>query len=184
MNTTNQVSSVWHTLKTYTVNDPQTFWTMVQAVGVIVTLWFIWRQIKLQRVGNSIVSLSEIEDEWRSPVMAEARKEVCKSFCEGREIGSRSAEHVACFFETLGLYHQRKAFDSEVIWELYSSYVEHYWPMLATQISKIRKEDSTAYTHFEAFCTQMRKISKERNAPSNKSRESLLAFAQKELERR
>jgi hypothetical protein len=187
MNTTNQTCSILHTFKTYTVGDPQTFWMMVQAVGVIITLWLIWRQIKLQGVGNSISSLTELESEWKSDKMAEARREICKCYKDGKDGGIQSAERIACFFETLGLYHERKMFDTVLIWELYSSYVENYWPILKPRIEKMRADDGdhSIYTHFEDFYDRMRVESKNHGAPTDvKTPEVLLAFSKWELERK
>ena len=175
----------FHTIKIYTIGDSQTFWLMVQAIGVISTLVLIWRQIKLQGLGNSISSLTEIEAEWKSDKMAEARREICKCYLDGNAGGIQSAERIACFFETLGLYHQRKMFDTILIWELYSSYVENYWPMLKPRIQKMRDDDGdrSIYTQFEGFYDRMRSVSKKQGAPTDvKTPEVLMAFAKWELE--
>jgi hypothetical protein len=177
--TTNQ--PFW--LKTYTIHDPQTFWIMVQAIGILTTLLLIFRQIQLQRLGNSIISLAEIERIWKERDMINARKIICKNFQDNKELEACAAERIASFFEKLGLYHERKIFDSKIIWELYSHYVENYWGILKKEITlmRINIDDQTIYTHFEKFFNDMAKISKRRNAPdSRKTKEQLLEFSEQE----
>ena len=53
-------------------NDSQWFWAMAQFFAVAITLGFIWRQIHLQRMGNTLASLAQFESRWTSPEMFEA----------------------------------------------------------------------------------------------------------------
>src|SRR5262249_49740185 len=85
-------------------NDSQWFWAMAHFLDVAITLWCIWRQIHLQRMGNTLASLAQFESRWTSPEMLEARKAICKTFQDGRDCNVQSAERVACFFEEIGLY--------------------------------------------------------------------------------
>lgn len=181
---TNQITSVWDTIgKNVIGNDSQWLWSFAQFLTVLIGLFFIYHQIKLQRMANSLSSLTAFEDGWKATEMYAARQETCKNFGENRKGGIQSAERIACFFETLGLYHERKVFETLLIWELYSSYVEHYWPILKPRIVEMRQADCTIYTAFEALYDAMNSISRKRRAPfGEKSRAQLLEFAASELE--
>jgi hypothetical protein len=182
---TNQIATIWQTIGHNTIGtDSQWFWSFAQFVTVLIGLVFIYHQLKLQRMANSLSSLAEFENSWKSQEMMAARQEICGNVCDPKGGGTQSAERISCFFETLGLYLSRKVFDRAIIWELYSYYVEHYWPILKPKITEMRKGDPTIYTAFEALHDKMRVFSEKRGAPSHeKSPEMLLEFAKSELEK-
>jgi len=49
------------------------FWTMAQFLAVVLSLWFIYRQVKLQRLGNMVASLANLKARWHSPEIAKFR---------------------------------------------------------------------------------------------------------------
>jgi hypothetical protein len=167
VNTTNQICPVLHAIKTYTIADPQCFWTMVQAVGIVITLLLIWKQMRIQSAANMLRALSDFSKEWWSTELIDARKEVCRSYRDKKSPGDLSAERISGFFETLGLYYKRNMVDSHLAWGLYSYYVEHYWPILQPAIKEMRKTDNTIFTDFEQFHNEMKAVSKRKNAPSD-----------------
>jgi len=181
---TNQVASIWHTIGHNIIgNDSQWFWAFAQFLTVLIGLVFIYHQLKLQRMANSLSSLAGFETSWKSPEMFAARRETCQNFCEPKKGGTQSAERIAGFFETLGLYHERKVFSTDLIWELYSFYVENYWPILKPKIVEMRKGDSTIYTAFEQLYENTKAFSRKRGAPyDSKSQQVLIDFAKSELE--
>lgn len=180
---TNQPTSVWQVITHNTAgNDSAWFWTMVQAIGVILTLYLILRQIRLQRMANTLTTLADFQRRWEANEMSEARKAICKAYREQKPLPVQSAERVSCFFEELGLYRHKKVFDKYTVWELYSYYVEHYWPLLKPRIEDMRKEDKTVYTSFEALHRETKKVSKKRGAPTDaKPPEVLAEFIKEEL---
>jgi hypothetical protein len=185
MNTTNQTCPFLHTIKTYTIADPQCFWIMVQAVGIVITLLLIWKQMRLQSAANMLRALSDFSKEWWSTELMDARKEVCKSFRDKKSPGDLAAERVSGFFETLGLYYKRNIIDTHLAWGLYSYYVEHYWPILQPTIIEMRRADKTIFTDFENFHDTMKAVSKKKNAPADiKPEEVLMEFAKSELARK
>lgn len=185
MNATNQLGSILHAIKIYTIAEPQSFWAMVQAIGIIVTLWFIWRQLRLQSTANMLSALSEFSAEWWSPDLKSARKEVCQSFRDDKVMGNLAAERVCGFFEKLGLYHKRNIVDSHLAWEMYSYYVEHYWPILEPTLLDLRKDDKTIFTAFELFHKDMKHFSKKLKVPCDDKRPDVLKdFAKSELARK
>jgi hypothetical protein len=165
-------------------NDSQWFWAMAQFFAVAITLGFIWRQIHLQRMGNTLASLAQFESRWTSPEMFEARKAICTAFRDEAPCSVQSAERVACFFEEIGLYVSKKVFGLDIVWELYSTYVEHYWPMLQPRVLDLQKGDPTVYASFQRLHAEVQKFSKQQGAPFNTfTRDQLLEFAAEELDK-
>ena len=165
-------------------NDSQWFWAMAQFFAVAITLGFIWRQIHLQRMGNTLSSLAQFETRWTSPEMFAARKAICTAFRDETPYSVQSSERVACFFEEIGLYVSKKVFELDIVWELYSTYIEHYWPILQPRVLDLQKGDPTVYTSFQRLHTEIQKRSKKQGAPSNTfTRDQLLEFAAEELDK-
>jgi hypothetical protein len=157
---------------------------MAQFFAVAITLWFIWRQIHLQRMGNTLASLAQFETRWTSPEMFEARKTICKAFQDKTNCSVQSAERVACFFEELGLYVKKKVFELDIVWELYSTYIEHYWPILKSRVEDMQKGDPTVYTSFQTLHKRIQQFSQTQGAPCGTfTREQLLEFAAEELDK-
>jgi hypothetical protein len=157
---------------------------MAQFLAILISLAFIYRQIRLQRMGNSLTTLAQFETRWTSEEMVQARKTVCTTFRDNERIGVQSAERIASFFEEIGLYVQKKVFDLDLVWELYSTYIEHYWPILEPRMSELRRNDPTVYTNFHMLHKKVKKFSAKRGAPSDSfSREQLLKFAEEELQK-
>jgi hypothetical protein len=116
--------------------------------------------------------------------MLKARKAICAAYREGKKCNVQSSEAVASFFEEIGLYVTKKVFEPDIVWDLYSSYIEHYWPMLKSRIEELRRDDPTPYTHFEVLHTKMHKQSVNRRAPSTTpTHEQLLEFTAEELDK-
>lgn len=47
------------------------FWTMFQAVVVAITLYLIYRQVRIGRYSNMLDTLARLDEKWRSEVMPE-----------------------------------------------------------------------------------------------------------------
>lgn len=185
MSATNAVNTaVTEILRNLHGNDSQWFWAMAQFVAVLITLMFICRQIRLQRMGNSLTTLAQFASRWSSQEMLEARTAVCRATCDNAPYSSQAAERISSFFEEIGLYVREDVFDLTIVWELYGAYVEHYWPLLRPRIADIQDRDATAYANFEGLHKQIKKLSKKRGAPSEPfSEEQLIEFAREELDR-
>lgn len=165
-------------------NDSQWFWAMAQFFAVAITLLSIWRQIHLQRMGNTLASLAQFETRWTSPEMFEARKAICTAFQDETKCSVQSAERVACFFEEIGLYVKKKVFELDIVWELYSTYIEHYWPILESRVLDMQKEDPTVYKSFQSLHTQIKQFSATQGTPVVVfTREQLLEFVAEELDK-
>lgn len=152
----------WAPLAWQLVGDSSTwFWTMVQAVAVLVTLLGILRQVRLQSEANVLATLQGIEERWESQELVEARLKVARDVIAGRLEWGKEAARLTRFFETLGMYLRRKVFSVDLVWDLYSMPAEYLWQGLHPMIEYIRRQDATAYTNFEylyaRFAEQSRK---------------------------
>ena len=135
-------------------------------------------------MGNTLSSLAQFETRWTSPEMFAARKAICTAFRDETPYSVQSSERVACFFEEIGLYVSKKVFELDIVWELYSTYIEHYWPILQPRVLDLQKGDPTVYTSFQRLHTEIQKRSKKQGAPSNTfTRDQLLEFAAEELDK-
>src|SRR5690349_16707861 len=102
MTNTNSVS--YQIIHNLIGNDSQWFWAMAQFLAVAITLAFIARQIRLQRMSNSLAALAKFEERWTSKETLDARKALCTTFRSGTRCSVQAAEKLACFFEEIGLY--------------------------------------------------------------------------------
>ena len=165
-------------------NDSQWFWAMAQVFAVAISLWFIWRQIHFQRMANSLSTLAQFESRWTSQEMSAARKAVCEAFRDNARFGAQSTERVACFFEELGLHVTSKVFELAMVWELYSTYIEHYWPILEPRVAEMQKKDPSVYTSFQDLHRRIKEHSRKKKAPAGVfSHEELLDFVKEELDK-
>lgn len=153
------------------------FWTfgqfvfaLVQVLVVPITLFFIWRQVKLQTEQTAIEAKSHIlqsvctiQDYWISETMQRARHDVCNRWKDGTSDFDGACDHIANFFEELGTFAKIKAIPNETIWDVWSWDVEHYWHMFEEGILKVRKEyNECVFCEFEELYKTMRTLSKGR----------------------
>jgi len=149
--------------------ESEWFWVMVQAVAVIVTGFFILRQLRLQKNAHLVSSFAILHDRWNSQMMLRARHTVCQNHKHDLEQIPFEDALVGMFFEELGGYCRLGHLDIDIAWENYSFYVEHYWIMLRNQIICYRKNngnDSSYYYHFEKLYHDFRDISRQKKTPS------------------
>src|SRR3990172_10856986 len=96
------------------------FWAMLQFFAVAVSLWFIYRQIRLQAQANMLQALEALADKWNGEFLLQCRHEACSKYPrENLKIGNADSA-VLGFFEDLGLYYKKGVFDIETVWERYS----------------------------------------------------------------
>ena len=165
-------------------NDGSWLWALIQALAVVVSLFFISRQIRIQTATHVVQSLSTINARWNSDTMIRARFDVCSRCASKRFEFDGVADYVAEFLEELGMYLKIRAVSPEQMWQAQSWYIEHYYWMFKEGIEQVRSEhkDESLYTGFESLFATMTLISKRHRAPTfRRSPEDLLAFAKSEL---
>ena len=147
--------------------DSSWFWAMCQFIVITISLIFIYRQLRIQRQANALSSLKSLDDKWRSINMAKARYAVCKKCGHDDKKIRHNEENILDFFEEMGLFLKRKVFDKKAIWEFYSYYIEHYWPILQPKIVEIRAEtqDKTWFSNFEYLYKKCVLVSNKKGTP-------------------
>ncbi|HEX8131732.1 MAG TPA: hypothetical protein VF527_21735 [Pyrinomonadaceae bacterium] len=140
------------------------FWSMAQFLAVSLTLFFIYRQIKLQGYGNMLSSLNALQERWRAETLRNARRLVCESYQQKTNEINEPELLVAGFFEELGLYLKKKALETDLVWELYSFWIENYWRMLEPSILATRSKatDDSWFSNFQYLYEQMAVYSKQK----------------------
>jgi len=167
--------------------DSAWFWSMVQVLLIGFSVWFIAKQIRVQGHANMLHALFGLAGKWSGDRMLESRMAVCAASKEEDSEKRLDEKHqrVASFFEDIGVYLRYGCFTREAIWEGYSYYIEHYWPLLEERIEIYRTEtgDDTWFENFEALYREMRKVSKKKGAPTNRRSDGEIAqFARGELQ--
>ncbi len=160
------------------------FWAMAQFVAIVVTLPFIYRQVRLQAQANMLQTLEALAQKWDSPTLRAARSAACKAHPRiDHRIGAIEYE-VAGFFEDLALYFKRGVFDIDIIWERWSYFIEHYWAMFKPSIESMRgsTRDDTWFSCFEYLSLHIERTSRRRRVPFAKSAREIQAFIVGELE--
>jgi len=137
----------------------QWFWSMAQFAAVVISLIFIYRQIKVHRQRNMLQAMASFDQKWGSNDFLAYRIATCERYDLGILKISRTEGEVLGFFEDLGIYLRRKVFDEKLVWDKYSYYVEHYWLMYEKHISeyRARENDSSWYDQFEYLNDEMKR---------------------------
>ena len=166
------------------------FWTMLQAIVVAITLYLIYRQLRVGRYSNMLDTLARLDEKWFSEVMLKARHGICCDYVnpekkEDRRITYREAM-VLDFFEDIGIFLKRRVLEKETVWESYSYSIEHYSQMLQVRVTEFRasSKDQSWYDNFQALAETMRKVSKKRGASTqDKTEQEMKLFARGEIQR-
>jgi hypothetical protein len=129
---------------------------------VAVSLYLIYKQIRIQSHANMLTALFELSNKWNTPHMLESRSNVSESALKDKRNRAinQDEERIASFFEEIGFYLSQGAFTAEAIWEQYSYYIEHYWPMLEPHVLEFRKaeRDDTWFEQFERLYNRMQRL--------------------------
>lgn len=160
------------------------FWVMVQCAGVLITLFFILRQIKLQKDSHLVNSFSILQDRWNSRMMLNARRDICLRHRDNHGRLDGTMHHLCLFFEEMGAFCSKGVLDIDVVWEIYSFEIEHYWVMARDSVTNFRREqkDDTFYYHFRKLYHSTKVLGGKKGAPDHeKTRDDVESFIELEL---
>jgi hypothetical protein len=155
------------------------FWSMIQAIVVAVSLYLIYRQLRAQRLANTLTTLKAMDSRWNDGRLAVARSMICSAYPSADTNIDFYEEDVLTFLEELGIYVKSGAFDIHSVWDLYSYYIEHYWPILEPKVKDLRavEQDDSYYEKAEWLYGRICKQSIRRKARPRKTAEQLSRFA-------
>lgn len=160
------------------------FWTMIQCAVVVFTLLFILRQIKIQNDAHLVNSFAILQNRWTSPMMLHARRDLCLRSQRANHRLDGTVHYLCLFFEELGAFCSKNVLDPDIVWEVYSFEIEHYWVMTRDSIIHFRKaqHDMTFYYHFEKLYARTRDLGLKKGAPGHeRTKEDIEGFIEHEL---
>jgi hypothetical protein len=145
--------------------ENQWFWAAINCALICITVFVIWRQLRLQRFSHVIQSMFLFDQRWRSAEMLTARREVCEHYAPDEDTLNRPEDFVSRFFEDLGTYVIHRALPLRFVWSTFGYDIEHYWPMLFASIRRLRQEtgDITLFVSFERLHRRFRRYGRWRS---------------------
>ncbi len=163
--------------------DDSWFWSMCQFFVLLCTLIIVVRQLGIQRQANMLATLEAMRRNWKSDTFESARKVVCQGFLKNNVKIDKSEEIVLGFFEDMAIYWEKKVLTIDLLWEMYSYYIEHYGAMLRKNIKEIRnqKKDKTFFSNFDKLYRSICEYSKKKGAYPGKTQDELELFANSEI---
>jgi len=130
-----------------------TFWLAIASVGALITLAFIYYQIRTSRMIAASNFLLELVKKFDSKDMRICRKRLAKAIKEtpGDNQKIDACSDVPGFFDDVGLLLKMKAVPIEIVWSSFSYWVLGYYRLLDNYINWARKEDNdpSYYAYFE-----------------------------------
>jgi [ribosomal protein S18]-alanine N-acetyltransferase len=169
------------------VSSP-TFWTAVAAVGTVVALLFIQRQLKHARHVSAYEFLRKEDDRFREPEMRGRRSDLALallSYPEDYEALDEVADYLLDYFEDLGLIIKSRLAPPYFMWTMNCYYVLRYWHGLHNYITWARAqwEDRTLYADFEYLYRAVSKVERRETgrAKIEFTQEEIREFLQEEL---
>jgi len=144
-------------------------WAALHFVVLVAAGVFTMRQVYLNRRANMLETIQHMNEKWDSDLLLKLRRDACITYLTIRGGESRSSSLeidlkqgiVLGFFEELGLYSKKRVFEDEVVWDMFSYYIQHYWAMLEPHIMEFRrsKDDPSWFEKFEYLDERMKKYS-------------------------
>ena len=172
-------------METFTKNlTEEWFWAMMQFFVVAITLFFIYKQVKVQAATHIVQTLNTICNRWNSESMMRARYKVCSDWVNGEHKFDGVDEYVAEFMEELSAYLKIEAVPPKTLWGVQSWNIEHYYCMFRDGIIKMREENKevTLYQGFEKLYEAMQEVSRDMQVPNfERKKLELDRFAKTEL---
>ncbi len=166
--------------------ESEWFWMMCQVFIVLFTFAFVLRQLKLQNDSHLVNSFDILNKRWNSETMLKARRMVCEQYEKDHDGVSGSMEYVCLFFEELGTFTASKVLNIDLVWEIYSFEIEHYWVIANDDIIDFRQNqnDNSFYYHFERLYCRILELSAAKKVPSSKrTRKEVKQFIEEELKK-
>jgi hypothetical protein len=117
-------------------------------------------------------------------MMLNARRDNCLRHRDNNGRLDGTMHHLCLFFEEVGAFCSKGVLDIDVVWEIYSFEIEHYWVMARDSITKFKRDqkDDTFYYHFKRLYQSTQKLGRKKGAPDHeKTREDIDSFIELEL---
>jgi hypothetical protein len=136
--------------------------------------------MRLQASSHIVSTLDNFYNRWNSSEMLRARHRTAQRTLAREMTFSASMQHVAEYFEIMGVLVRIQAIEPKIIWDLSSTYIQGYWSMFKDRILELRREmrDLSAFSEFEALYNNMRQLTVEKQLPDfDHSIQDIISFA-------
>lgn len=131
------------------------FWSMLQFVIVALTLYAIYRQLRLQASASAIEQATALQRDWHaSELLMRSRLAVLIARRDGADPGATvraAASEIGNFWERVGLLVRAGHLDRRLVYEYLGGQVQLWWALLAATEKRWRdsERDSSIHEHFE-----------------------------------
>ena len=159
----------------------QAFWEAIAAIGTIISLIFIYRQISNTKNVTALDFLLKEDARFRSPRMKRSRSNLAHillSNPENYDGMSDYADDILDYFENLGMMLRKRIVDEDFLWTFKGYWILCYWTGLEKYVewSRKRYHDGTLWSEFERLSGRISKVEIKNNGEAGKSSEEMLEF--------
>lgn len=163
------------------------FWLALGSVGGLITLFFIYYQIRMSKLISAADFLLKFEDKFNSNKMRRNRKKLMSIIKDTPDDHRRidASRDVLDFFDDLAVLMEMKVISKELLWSEFCYWVLRYQALLKEYIAWLRKDenDMTLYVDFENMCNEIRKVEeKERQKKVKMTSSQLQEFIKEEMQ--
>jgi hypothetical protein len=136
------------------------FWSMLQFVIVAITLYAIYRQVRLQGSSSAIEQVAALERDWTAEAMTRSRLAVLNSLRDGEDskaVPGQAGGLIGNFRERVGYLVKAGHIRPELVWEYSATRFETWWAWLTpfAEESRRRFEVTQIFENFEWLAGQM-----------------------------
>jgi hypothetical protein len=135
------------------------FWSMLQFVIVAITLYAIYRQVRLQASSSAIEQITAFEHDWNTEGMARSRLTVLHALRDGVDPSKlpSQAAGIGNFWERIGYLVKAGHVDAALVWEYFGNTIETWWAWLAPYAASSRQQFDVPgiFENFEWIAAQM-----------------------------
>jgi hypothetical protein len=152
------------------------FWSMLQFVIVAITLYAIYRQVRLQASTSAIDQVTALEHDWDAEGMARSRLAVLQALRDGvdpSKVPADAAGAIAHFWERVGYLVATGHIEPSLVWEYFSNSIGTWWAWLTpyARASRERFEVPGILENFERLASEMAGQPRDRPARSTSQRQ-------------
>jgi hypothetical protein len=143
---------------------------MLQFVIVAVTLYAIYRQVRLQAAAAAIEQVASISREWMSEAMARHRLAVLTALRDGDDpahIPPNAAGELSNFWERVAYLVREGHIDTRLVHEYFSSNVRLWWEWLEpnNRMERERRGEPAISEHFEWLAQTLAEMDRQGGVP-------------------
>ncbi|MEO6208200.1 MAG: hypothetical protein ABIP77_09635 [Candidatus Limnocylindrales bacterium] len=130
------------------------FWSMLQFVIVAITLYAIYRQLRLQASAGAIEQMAALERDWNSEPLIRSRLAILLALRDGvdpADVPDRAASEIGNFWERVGYLVLMGHIERRLLYEYLGPAVRLWWTWLTPTTHRERKrtEQPRNNEHFE-----------------------------------